>query len=55
MTPEELATPLTETEKARLVEACQGVLSRAGMDLLRRALFETDRAQEKAYILPAVR
>lgn len=42
MTVPALAKPLTEIEKAELLQACTGVLKPDGLMLLRRALFELD-------------
>lgn len=49
MMPEELQTSLTEIEKAELFTACQNVLTEAGMNLLRRLMFDrTDPSPDDA-------
>jgi hypothetical protein len=48
MTLHELMEPLSETEKAKLFNACKDVLTEQGMQLLRRLLFEHDILKEKA-------
>lgn len=51
LTPEAraLLVPLTEIEKAELLNACQRVLTPAGLLLLRRALVELDRLRERTH------
>lgn len=43
---DDLTKPLTEVEKAELSNACQYVLNPAGMNLLRRLMFELDQCSE---------
>lgn len=49
LSPEQLAllTPLSEIEKAQLVETCKEVLTPTGVLLFRRALAELDRLKQR--------